>query len=122
MDAMMKKLMMLKKDKKKMSPSEKEAKMSVLKDLKSVAEEAMGDDLKGMKKVTVAADSEEGLEEGMDKAKELLKAKMGDMSPADAEHEEEEMEEESEDSEDMSEEELDAKIAKLMEMKKKLKA
>jgi hypothetical protein len=45
------------------------AKLHVLKDLKEHAMGLMGDKLK---KVTVAADSKEGVEKGLDKAKEIL--------------------------------------------------
>lgn len=54
-----------------MSPVEKHAKMSVLKDLKSAASEAAGDRLGHLKKVSVMSNSPEGLEEGLDKAKEM---------------------------------------------------
>jgi hypothetical protein len=77
-----------------MSDMEKSAKMSVLKDLKQQANEALGGKLKGMKKVSVLAKDEEGLEKGLDKAKEIV----GGM---------EEMSEESEDQEEMGEEESD---------------
>jgi hypothetical protein len=57
----------------KMHPLERKAKMDVLDHMSKMAEDAMGDRLKGMKKVTVASDSEHGLEEGLDKAHDLLK-------------------------------------------------
>lgn len=52
-----------------MKPSEKHAKMGVLKDLKSSLADSMGDKLDGMKKVSVMSDSPEGLSAGLDKAK-----------------------------------------------------
>lgn len=58
---------------KKMAPEEKKAKMSVLQDLHKEASSAMADGLKGLKKVTVASDSEEGLEHGLEKAKDIVK-------------------------------------------------
>lgn len=56
----------------KMKPHEKAAKMKALDDLKGVMQDMMRGDLDSVKKVTVAADSKEGLEEGLDKAKEML--------------------------------------------------
>ena len=50
----------------------KDAKMSMLKELRSVMGEEMGNDIKGLKKVTVASPDQEGLEEGLDKAKEIV--------------------------------------------------
>lgn len=113
------------------------AKMSVLSNLKDDMAEMMKDRLHdGLKKVTVASDSPEGIKAGLDKAKQIV----GEMSPAKAEkeaHEAEEGEEEGAeheaaespemeekehegDEEEMSEEELDAKIKKLMAKKAKM--
>jgi hypothetical protein len=55
-----------------MSPMEKEAKMGVLSGMKKEAGNEMLDKLNGMKKVSVASDSEEGLKAGLDKAKQLM--------------------------------------------------
>src|SRR5271166_895434 len=71
MDAMKK--LREKKGMSKMHPLEKKAKMGVLDDLSKMADDAMGDKLKGMNKLTVAADSPKGLEEGMSHAHDLLK-------------------------------------------------
>lgn len=60
-----------------MSPVEKHAKMSVLKDLKGAASEAAGDRLKHLKKVSVMSDNDEGLQHGLEKAREIA----GDMPP-----------------------------------------
>lgn len=132
------------KDKKShLGENESKAKMSVLQDLKDSMADMMKDRLDGgLKKVTVASDSKEGIKKGLEKAKQLMN---GDMSPAAAEHagkmedEEEEgaeheaSESEAEESaehdegmepkeeEEMSEAELDAKIKKLMAMKEKMK-
>lgn len=54
-----------------MKPSEKHAKMGVLKDLKDSLADSMGDKLDGMKKVSVMSNSPEGLDAGLDKAKML---------------------------------------------------
>jgi hypothetical protein len=54
-----------------MDEKEKMAKSSVLDELLAAADEAMGGGLKDLKKVTVVAPSKEGLEDGLEKAKEL---------------------------------------------------
>lgn len=96
MKDMMKKLMSKKDSSSKMSPIEKDAKLSSLNALKKAMEDMMGDKLKnGMKKVTIAADDQEGLEKGLEKAKELIGS-------------EEESSEESE-GEDMAEESIEEK-------------
>ncbi len=59
-------------NKKKLSPLEQKAKMGVVKDLRDLAAKHMSDKLEGLKKVTVASDSEEGLKHGLDKAKEIV--------------------------------------------------
>jgi hypothetical protein len=116
MDKFDKLLMKKKKEGREMSPEEKQAKMGVLQDLKSQMSKHMAD---GIKKVTVASDSPEGLKKGLEKAEDMVEEKL-------ASSEEPEMEdsEESEDEEEMiaSPEEIDAKIQKLMELKKKLQA
>jgi len=60
-------------DKKKMMS---DAKMNMLKDLRKMAGNMMGEDIKGkmdgMKKVTVAAPDEESLKAGLEKAKEVV--------------------------------------------------
>jgi hypothetical protein len=53
-------------------PKHKEAKMGILKQISEMAGGAMGDDIKGLKKVTVASDSPKGLKEGLSKAKDLV--------------------------------------------------
>src|SRR6267154_2798528 len=70
MDAM--KRLKEKKGMHKMHPMEQRAKMNVLGDLRDMAQNAMGDKLKGMGKVTVASDSPEGLQHGLDKAQDLV--------------------------------------------------
>lgn len=57
---------------KKISPAEQKAKGDVLSDLHGQASDAMGDKLMQMKKVSVMSPDKQGLEEGLDKAKELL--------------------------------------------------
>lgn len=86
-----------------MDDTYKSAKMGVLKDLHKHMSGMLGDDLKGLKKVTVAAPDEEGLEMGLSKAKEML----GEESP--------EMEESEEGSDEESPESLEAQIQMLQE-------
>lgn len=68
--------LMEKKGSKEMSPMYKNAKMSMLKALRDEMSGMMRDDLQGqgMKKVEVQASDKAGLEQGLDKAKELLGA------------------------------------------------
>lgn len=125
------KIMAKKKDAKKLSSGELEAKLNAANEMHKWASEEMGNGLeKKLKKVTVASDSEEGLEEGLEKAKEIVEEKPDMMdaekSEEDAVHEagesvEDEMMEHSEDGmEEMSEEEIDEKLQKLMALKAKL--
>lgn len=110
-EKMMKKMM----DKKSEGSSDmkKDAKLSVLKELRKMASDMMGEDLKGgmMKKVTVAAPSTEGLKEGLEKAEDL----MGEMPNGEEESEEgyDEMTDWSDDLSKYSPEELKAKIEEL---------
>ena len=87
--------------KKEMSPAEKAAKMKAVNDMRDMASSMMKDGLgkhmEGMKKVSVAAPTENGLSMGLDKAKEMLGSDsklsdLGEESEHDkpAEHEEEE--------------------------------
>lgn len=57
---------------KSLSPMDKKAKMSVLEEMKKQAMGMMGDNLKGVKKVSVASNSPEGLKEGLHKAQEIV--------------------------------------------------
>lgn len=96
------------------SGMKKDAKLSVLKQLRQMAADMVGDDVKGgldsMKKVTVAAPDSSGLAEGLAKAKEMLAGHSEMESDEDMdEMPEDEMSEE----EDMSPEEMKAKIAEL---------
>ena len=81
-----------------------------------MASDMIGGDLaEGMKKVTVASDSKEGLKKGLEKAEDLME----EMPKVDEEMEDEDSYEES-DEDEMSPEDIEAKIQELMEMKKKL--
>lgn len=92
-----------------LDPTFKKAKMGVLKDLHKHMSGLIGDDMGGLKKVTVAAPSEEGLEMGLSKAKSML---------PEMEEESSEIELEEKDPEEMSSEELAAKIEELQALQK----
>jgi cbb3-type cytochrome oxidase cytochrome c subunit len=121
---------MLKKMKKKgeessMPEHEKQAKMSVLSHLCDMAQESMGSKLHGLKKVSVMSDSKEGLDEGLDKAHQVLK-QMPEEEESPEEESLESPEQEMSEGHDMapgeeecSPEELDAKIAHLQMLKQK---
>lgn len=64
------KLIASKKDK--LSDSEKNAKMSVVKDMHDLASGMMHDKLKGLQKVTVASDDPEGLKAGLEHAHDIV--------------------------------------------------
>lgn len=125
----------LEKKGKKLSPVEQKAKMGVVKELSSQAGEMLSDKLKGLKKVTVASDSKEGLKKGLDKAKEVIHGRDPEKLVEQAEEEmgtdlDKDMEEGEdplhaakvlgeESMEDCSPEELDAKIKELEALKAK---
>lgn len=115
---MLEKLLEKKKGEKPISKEYKDSKMSVLKALHDEMSRMMGDDLKGLKKVTVASDDKEGLEEGLDKAKDLIAS--GELSPMESEQESEESSEEEKSDEECTPAELDEKIKKLQELKAKM--
>lgn len=56
----------------KMHPIERKAKMDVIGHMRDMADDAMGNKLKGMNKVTVASDSPQGLQHGLSKANDLM--------------------------------------------------
>lgn len=69
-------------------PKQMEAKASAIKNLMGSLREMMGGELKdGLKKVTVASDSPEGLEEGLELAKKVVPSGMGEAVESE-EHEE----------------------------------
>lgn len=65
----MKKMLSKKRD---LPEHEKNAKMDVVKHLRDMASDAMGDKLDGLKKVSVMSNSPEGLAHGLDKAKQIV--------------------------------------------------
>lgn len=129
MNKMMEK-MMKKKGAKEMDPMEKEAKFSVVDAMKQMAEQAMGEKVKGLKKVTVSSPNESGLKKGLDEAEKLISANQDEPKESSEEEESEESSEEeageemhsSENLEEMSEEEINAKLEELMQLKAKMKA
>lgn len=113
---------------KEMKDPEKQAKLRALKEAHSMASDMMKGDLsnaKGMQKVTVASDSKEGLEAGLELAKKKVEGK-GELEDEDSVMGEDEsdqsegFEDQQDDSEPMDEEELDEEIKRLLEMKAKL--
>lgn len=119
MNDMMKKLLDSKKQKGMLSDDEASAKMSVLKNLRGKSDASAADRLKGMKKVSVMSDSEEGLEQGLEKAKEII-----DSHPTQIQ--EPEMEQEKmthdllNDLSSLSEEDVDDLLERLMAKKEEL--
>lgn len=109
------------KEKKPLSDMEKDAKLSVLGNLKDLLQKSMGSKLGEMKKVSVMADSEDALKEGLDKAKEVV-----DAAPeveTDSQEHEEEMKnpmEESEQIQGPTVEDLDSQIEELLKKKRQL--
>jgi hypothetical protein len=122
MKELMAELMKKKKEGKEMDPSEKKAKMGILGQIRDMAAQSMGDDVKGLKKVTVASSDPEGLKEGLDKAKEMIASK-GDeeeSEPAGGDGDDEDKIENEIESDDLSHEEIDELISALQAKKEKL--
>ena len=57
---------------KQMSPVEKQAKMNAVKDMRKHVSDQMAEPLHSLKKVSVASDSPEGLQAGLEKAKQVV--------------------------------------------------
>lgn len=125
----MKDLMM---KKKMMSDPEKSAKMSALEDVKRMMSDSMLGKLKGQ--VSVMSDSPEGLKVGLDKAQEIIGAKVSSESGAEPHMNDEAQmaeimgkdnrglgEEDADESDMLSEEDIDQEIAELQDMKAKLR-
>lgn len=116
--------------KKALEPDMKDTKLKVLKDMRKVASDAMGEDIKGsMAKATVIGKTPEDLEKGLDKAKEIVgeEVESEDESPDLAEMlGEEEDSEENEGDELLEEcdtpEKIDEMIKKLSEKKQALQS
>lgn len=114
--------MMFGKDKMKMSDSEKKAKLMALKEAHGMASDMMKDGLSGAKKVSVMADSKEGLKKGLDLAEDIVgedeeeDSEMGEKM----EDAQEGYEDQQEESMPMDEDEIDAEIQHLLKLKEKL--
>lgn len=118
----------------KLDPAATSAKMSILKQIADLAGSSMGDDIKGLKKVTVASNDPAGLAEGLDKAKDMVQqdgmpedgddaaeegASTDEEGKADEKILEDEINHETGEG-DMSDEEIDELIALLQSKKHKL--
>jgi hypothetical protein len=104
-------------------PKHMEAKASAIKHLMGSLKEMMGGELKdGLKKVTVASDSKEGLEEGLEMAKKVAAnaPTPKGLEELDGEMAEEEMEDDSE--HELQESDEDRKVAELEKQLAELKA
>jgi hypothetical protein len=106
------------KTQKPMSGPEKSAKLRAVQDMRKMASDEMAMPLKNLKKVTVASNTPEGVQTGLEKAKEMLEG--GSEETSESQHEAmmegDEMGEhslEEKDPEEMSPEELEMKIAEL---------
>lgn len=99
----------------KVDPSKLEAKANIMRSLSDELGKDISEDLKGLKKVTVASDSEEGLKEGLEKAEDVLEGK------EEEESNESEMENEEEGEESESSDDLQSKIAELEKQLEELK-
>lgn len=92
------------------------AKAEMMKQLSDLLGKDMAEDVKGMKKVTVASDSSEGLKEGLKKAKDIMDKKpdleeeMKEMEDASPEHELGESSEEEKSEHESGEEEKDEDV------------
>ena len=108
--------------KKPMSDNDKKAKLAALKGAHSMASDAMKKGLSGAKKVSVMSDSPEGLKKGLDMAEKIV----GEQEDEDSiegdkmEDAQEGFEDQQEASMPMDEEEIDAEIQRLMQLKEKL--
>lgn len=127
----LKDIMKMKKSEPKMGDDEKQAKKEMLVDLIKHMDSMMGENIKGLKKVTVASNDKQGLEKGLEKAKEMVSDKdIEQPSLDDTEHNEENIEGNDDDEilsrdaqdgncdeDEMSHEEIDRQIQALQEKK-----
>lgn len=110
-----------------LSEDDIESKKSVLSQFLKDMNGKMGNDLKGLKKVTVTSDSPEGLVEGLKKAEDVvddLPHVEDDLEDTDEDLDDElddDLEEVEDEDEEDSEADIDAEIAELMAKKEKLR-
>lgn len=95
------------------------AKASMAKELSDTLGGDIAEDMKGMSKVTVASDSEQGLKKGLEKAEDVLENKMESEESEDMEEEKEDSEEESSDSEDLKSQ-IEELKSQLEDLKKRM--
>lgn len=101
----------------------KSAKMDAVSEMRDMAAEAMKGKLDGLKKVSVASDSKEGLQKGLEKAKELVnKGPMAEEAAAEGESEEQEAAEQEAAPGAESKEELMAEVERKLKELEELKA
>jgi hypothetical protein len=109
---------MLQKKQKEQGPQDEKkmkAKASRAKELSDTLGQDIAEDMKGMSKVTVASDSEEGLKKGLEKAEDVIEEKM------DSEDESEDMEEKEEPEMEESSDDLKSQIEELKRQLEDLK-
>ena len=107
--------MLLEKMREQGEPKDLSHKASAAKDLSDTLAKEIAGKMGGLKKVTVAADSKEGLVEGLDKAEDMLEGES-------EEKESEDMEMEGEEEEQEAPESIDSEIADLEKKLQELKA
>jgi len=112
---MMKEFMKMMKDKQgnmeDMSSTKRDAKSKVLQELRDLMKGVSGENIKNLKKVTVASDSPEGIKAGLEKAGEMMEP--SDEEPTQMSSDDSESEEESNEYEQMGKEELVAELEKI---------
>jgi hypothetical protein len=109
---------MLQKKQKEQGPQDEKkmkAKAFMAKELSDTLGQDIAEDMKGMSKVTVASDSEEGLKKGLEKAEDVVEEKM------DSEDESEDMEEKEEPEMEESSDDLKSQIEELKRQLEDLK-
>ena len=123
MNPMIKKLMEKKKAKgETLSPVHGKAKSGILQGLIDDMMGADSDKVKGLKKVTVASNSPEGLKHGLDKAKEIVANPDAESELADTSEEGGELEEGSEDEESSESAELEHDEQEIDDLKAQIEA
>lgn len=106
--------LMEKKGKSTLDPEYKRSKMNVLKTLHGEMGSMLGDEVKGLKKVTVASPDKAGLKLGLEKAGELVEGEQPDEGQLES------LEPESEEEQPQTLEEVEQKLKELEELKAKL--
>lgn len=105
---------------KKMSGPEKQAKMDAVREIDGMASKMMGDKLKGIKQVSVAAPDKEGLKEGLEMAEEIVGGDEAQDSKDQEDLKEQESSEEQEPSEESAEEAEESPEEKIRRLEEEL--